>query len=190
MRKKLVAGVGVTDIPMKDENGKTMKSYQSWQHMLNRCYSEKIQEIHPTYKGCLVSYEWLTYSNFKKFYDTNYKEGFQLDKDILIRGNKEYSEKACRFVPAYINLLLIDRGAKRGEYKIGVDFYNGKFRSQCNNGTGKQKYLGYYENEEEAFQAYKEFKEQTIKRIAQSAYGKGDIDIDIYHALLKWEITG
>lgn len=42
--------------------------------------------------------------------DENWKphmEGWHLDKDILLKGNKVYSPETCAFVPAKINSLLI-----------------------------------------------------------------------------------
>lgn len=181
----MVLGIGIVDVKTRDEEGKPLKSYEAWKGMLRRCYSESYQIKNPTYKNCAVSSEWLIYSNFKKFYDNNYKEECQLDKDILIRGNKIYSEQTCRFVPQYINLLLIDRAAKRGKYKIGVYFENDRetFRAQCSIGTGKQIHLGYFKTEEEAFQAYKTFKEQHIKEVSKKAYDNKEIDIDIFNAL-------
>lgn len=59
----------------------------------------------PTYEGCTVCDEWLYFSNFKKWFDENYIEGFQLDKDIIIRGNKVYSPQTCCFVPKEINII-------------------------------------------------------------------------------------
>ncbi|WP_423172691.1 hypothetical protein, partial [Stenotrophomonas sp. CASM112] len=51
-------------------------------------------------------------------------KGFELDKDLLIKGNKVYSENTCIFIPAEINLLLIKREASRGEHLIGVSWCN------------------------------------------------------------------
>ena len=48
---------------------------------------------------CSVCEEWKHFSNFKKWFDENYIEGFDIDKDILIKGNKVYSPEACSFVP-------------------------------------------------------------------------------------------
>ena len=47
-----------------------------------------------------------------------------LDKDILIKGNKIYSQDTCIFVPKAINSLFTNRKRFRGEYPIGV--YKGK----------------------------------------------------------------
>ena len=63
--KKPVYGVGFNDKtrPAKVD-GKNVKEYKLWQHMLERCFSEKLQTRCPTYKGCNVSDNFLNYSYF------------------------------------------------------------------------------------------------------------------------------
>jgi hypothetical protein len=72
--------------------------YSRWVLMLSRCYSERYQKNFPTYIGCTVCKEWHNFQNFAKWMsDKDYKDK-QLDKDILIKGNREYSPLACMFV--------------------------------------------------------------------------------------------
>lgn len=66
--------------------------------MLNRCYNEKCQEKHPSYIECTVCDEWHNFQVFAKWHEENYINGFHLDKDIRIKGNKTYSPSACSFV--------------------------------------------------------------------------------------------
>ena len=69
--RKPVFGVGVNDASYmtnhKDKDGiiKVCPYYRRWKNMLKRCYSSKCQDKNPTYLGCAVSNEWLTFSNFK-----------------------------------------------------------------------------------------------------------------------------
>jgi hypothetical protein len=112
---KLVHGVGLTD-SKATKNGKRLKSYQLWSAMLARCYCPKLQEKYPTYKGCSVVEVWYKYSNFKKWFSLHYREGFQLDKDLLKPDNKIYSPLNCVYVPQEINSLLNDRAAARGKF--------------------------------------------------------------------------
>ena len=103
--KRKVYNVGVTDVGMTDGNGKHLRSYCTWNSMIERCYNKKRLEKHPTYVNCTVSDEWKLYSNFKKFYDENYVDGLFLDKDLLQDGvvNKVYSSNTCLFVPRALN---------------------------------------------------------------------------------------
>lgn len=191
-----VYGVGIIgNEKTKDENGKAIKSYLVWQSMLSRCYSDKYQKTRPTYKGCTVCKEWHNYSEFKKWYDKNYYEinGEQmaLDKDILVKGNKTYSPNTCVFVPQNINTLFIKRNKTRGKYPIGVYKPNNsnKFIAQCSifyNEKSQQKLLGYFSNEIDAFNAYKQFKEKYIKQVADEY--KDKIPNKLYEAMYNYEV--
>ena len=108
MRK--VYGVGICDSNSM-ENGQKSRCYSVWREMLRRCYDSKYHERKPTYIDCSVHQDWHFFSNFKEFYDTNYREGYELDKDLLVPGNKIYSKDNCRFVPKIINCLFLDHAA-------------------------------------------------------------------------------
>lgn len=86
--------------------GKKIKRYAIWSSMIQRCYSELNFIKHPTYKDCTVCDEWLNYQNFSKWFEENYVKGYDLDKDILIEGNKIYSNKTCCFVPRWLNVNI------------------------------------------------------------------------------------
>lgn len=193
--KKLVYGVGINDADYVTQewetigyvNGKQkMKRvwfcpyYRVWSHMLERCYSVKYQDKYPTYKGCTVSDEWLTFSVFKSWMECQDWEGKHLDKDLLLFGNKVYSADTCAFVTPLVNSFTTDCGATRGEWMIGVYWHKGanKFKSSCRNPfTKKQEHLGYFTSELEAHQAWTKRKlelahllaaEQTDERVAKA----------------------
>ena len=193
--KATVYGVGVNDadyVVQKFEtigyvNGKRkMKSvwrcpyYQVWKGILQRCYSPKFQERCPTYIGCTASEEWNRFSNFRKWMMAQDWEGKHLDKDLLVEGNKVYSEETCVFVSSAANMFTTDRGNDRGEWGIGASWNKryGKFQSSCSNPfTKKLEYLGLFVNEIEAHQAWLSRKlelahllaaEQTDERVAKA----------------------
>lgn len=161
--------------------------------MIQRCYSKKFQAKHPAYIGCSVCDEWKNYQNFAEWCISNYyeiqNEKMQLDKDILIKGNKIYSPDTCVFVPQRINKLFIKSNKSRGEHPIGVSYdkNRNKFTSQCSkqylNNIG---YLGSFETELEAFNVYKEFKENYIKQVADEY--KDKIPKKLYYAMYNWKV--
>lgn len=167
-------------------NGRITIQYQYWHNMMKRVYDGV------TYKNCYVVDEWHNFQNFAKWFDDNYYqvEGqrMELDKDIIVKGNKTYSPEFCVLVPKNINSLFTKREADRGEYPIGVYFHKTKekFVSKCADGKGKQKQIGYYDSIEEAFKAYKTFKEALIKQIADEY--KNIIPIRLHYALMNYKV--
>lgn len=155
--------------------------------MLTRCYGVGVASKHPSYSGCTVCEEWLKFSNFKAWFDENYIDGYQLDKDILVKGNKIYSPATCCFVPAEINTIMLDRRRDRGSYPVGVSKQGNKYQANMNN-RGHHLYIGLFDTPEEAFTAYKETKERHIKTIATEYYSSGEITKRVYDALMRWEV--
>lgn len=180
---KLIYGVGINDV---DEKTRTT-SYRVWKGMIGRCYADQCRGKNPTYADCSVCDEWLTYSNFKRWFDESYVEGYDMDKDILIKGNKVYSPETCCFAPHSINSLLINCKRNRGKYPLGVSKSGNKYHAYM------RKYMKYikigsYPTPEEAFQAYKTAKEAYIKEVATAYYNDGKITQRVYDALMKWTI--
>lgn len=171
-------------------NGKKTRQYIKWFFMFNRCYTSS-QSKYPTYINCTVCDEWHNFQVFAKWYDENYyevnNEVMELDKDILIKGNKIYSPETCVFVPNNVNNLFTKHDSKRGDYPIGVYYMKdrNKYRAQCSK-EGEQ-YLGDYNTPEEAFNQYKITKESYIKELAERY--KDKIPKKLYDALIKYEVS-
>lgn len=182
--KKLVYGVGANDAgydvtkyeTIECDDGKRKQKlvwkcpyYRVWADMLMRCYSAKYHERHPTYDGCTVSEEWKTFSNFRSWMVAQDWEGRQLDKDLLVQGNKVYSADTCVFVSQLVNLFTVDRGNDRGRWLIGVCWHkpSEKFLAQCNNPfTKKNESLGYFTCELQAHNAWVERKLELAHELA------------------------
>ncbi len=95
-----VGFIGVGEFKVS-ANRKQTKAYQCWSGMLGRCYSDTEQKRNPTYIGCLVHPDWHNFQTFAKWYHDNHPSDggkYELDKDILVEGNKIYSPNACMFV--------------------------------------------------------------------------------------------
>ena len=165
--------------------------------MLQRCYDPYYINKEVSYIDCYVEEYFHNFQNFAKWHEENYYECngevMQLDKDILVKGNKIYSRETCIFVPQRINNLFTKRQNCRGKHPIGVSWierdkvfssgcciYDAKLKKK------KRKWLGNFDNEIEAFICYKNFKENYIKEVADEY--KESIPIKLYEALYKYEV--
>lgn len=159
------------------------KSYRKWIYMFQRCYNEKSQKKRLTYKYYSIDEKWHNFQNFAEWYEENWKphmEGWHLDKDILVKGNKVYSPETCCFVPQEINPIFSIKPKPLNK----TPYYH-KFQVQMNK-YGKKTYIGLYDTELEALQAYKEAKEDYIKEVADK--WKPYIDLKVYEAMYNWVI--
>lgn len=166
--------------------------YSHWSNMLQRCYNNK----QLSYFDCEVCDEWLCFQNFAKWYEENYYEVegeiMCLDKDIFLKNNKIYSPTTCFFVPKRINNLFTKRQNDRGDTAVGVNYHKatGKYQARCNTidnkGKIKRVYLGVYKTEEEAFEVYKNFKENYIKQVADEYYNY--IPRELWKALWEYQV--
>ena len=172
-------------------NGVRTKEYGLWVRMLERCYSDSFKKKNPTYIYCEVSDKFKSYEYFYEWCNKQIgsdNEGWQLDKDLLVKGNKVYSENSCVFIPQEINSLLIKSTASRGEHLIGVCWSNTHkaFKAQVSKNKGKSEHLGCFKTEIEAFNAYKEAKEAFVKEQANKF--KSQIDPRAYNALMNYTV--
>ena len=173
--KLLIYGIGVNDsnYVTKPTTAGGLRVpcpfYVKWLDMLTRCYSVKLHKRNPSYIGCTVCDDWLVFSKFKLWMETQDWKNKELDKDLLIQDNKIYSPRTCLLISKEINLLLTDRKVVQGPFKKGVGMHkqSGKVRAQCSV-NGKQIHIGLYDTEDEAYAAYKEFKSKLIQDVAMT----------------------
>lgn len=136
------------------------KAYGIWNAMLRRCYSKGVSDKYPAYKGCSVSTDWHNFQTYARWFEGNYVEGYQVDKDLLVIGNKLYSADTCVFIPSKINTFTIDCSSSRGKYPIGVSYNKraNKYTAYCSDGNGSLKHLGLFTNSEQAHLAWRNYK--------------------------------
>lgn len=186
-------GIGYVGVG-KYNSKNSKKIYSKWKAIIQRCscenYKDNVNESIASYDGCSICKEWECFQNFAKWYENNLydtDEELCVDKDILVHGNKVYSPENCLLVPKRINLLFIKELARRGDLPIGVQNHkqhNGYvvYISKKN----KTEYIGFYNEKEEAFLAYKKEKEKYIKQVADEY--KNIIPKHIYDALYSYKV--
>lgn len=167
-------------------NKKRVHANAVWVSMITRCYDKKYQVNSPTYKDCVVCDDWHNYQNFAKWYTENeyYGLGYELDKDLLFKGNRIYSPETCVLIPRELNTCLLysinrsDNGLPMGVSKVR-DRYTASISIE-----GKTNFIGYFSTIMQASDAYNEAKKQNIRRLAYKYMGK--IDKRVFDTLLNW----
>jgi hypothetical protein len=186
-KRKLKYGVGINDaaynVQLKlSSQVLTCPFYRSWCDMLKRCYDKAHILKNPSYETCEVHFSWYRFSSFRNWMETQDWVGKELDKDILVEGNKVYSPNTCIFVAKNINSLLVFSNSIRGKYLLGVDKRptQASYTASCCNGVGKKVHLGSFKTEQEAHQAYCTYKANLITEIANQ-----QTDLRLKNALLR-----
>ena len=188
----MVSGFGINDYEgVISDNGKELKSYQTWRNIIARCYCDNTRKRYRTYSSCEVSCEWRYFSNFKKWFDENYIEGYDMDKDLISPNNHLYSAETCVFIPHRLNTLFRKLGRVKECSMAGVAYYkkgvNKSYRAvfRANGGT---KCIGGLKTEEDAHKLYVDAKKQEVYRLANEYYSKGQIDEKVYNLVLNYII--
>lgn len=164
-------------------------AYLVWCNILRRCYDSTFKRTHPTYRDCTVCEEWLDFQNFAEWYTNHdyYGLGYDVDKDLLIQGNKLYSPETCSLVPQELNKLLTDRKAARGKYPQGVtlDKHSGRFMVRISI-DGRNKNIGRFSSPEVAHKVYREAKESYVK--VKAKHWRDHIAPEVFDALMAWTL--
>lgn len=165
----------------------------------NRCHN-KLNRAQKCYEGASMCEKWeKDPESFEEWYSMNYYEcdgeRMAVDKDLLYRGNREYSPEKCCLLPETINSALASATKKRvlntfSKMPLGVYYASGRdqyyaqihpFGTDC-----KAVKLHYWDTEMEAFNEYKMFKEAELKVLALRYRDK--IPDEVFDALITYEV--
>lgn len=184
-----VAGIGYLGegVYQSRAGTKTPKTpeYSLWSGVLSRCYYRKTAGLHTAYEGVTVAECWHNFQNMAEWCQHQIgfgREGWDIDKDALVRGNKVYGPDTCCFLPQEINRMLSGILTGCAGYSVRK---NGSYRVRCRI-DGKEVTIGHFTCKDKAFLAYKDVKEKEIKRLANK--WKSEIDPRAYCALMDFEI--
>ena len=157
-------------------------AWSRWTNMMQRCYNKKVLKKKPEYRGCRVCEEWQNFQNFKIWYDDHCLRGrkVDLDKDLLGRYGKLYSPETCSFITHFLNTVFERRNITIKKDKDGM--YSAKMSI-----VNKIHDIGTFETEEEAMDAFIEYKKNYIAKLAESY--KGKIQDCVYDAMMSWDIA-
>lgn len=170
-KRKLLRGVGTNDwgfaVAKEDGQGGVIPSvvYRKWADMLRRG-DKSVWIKRPHYSGVSVAQEWLTFSSFARwFVERTDTPAYELDKDILVPGNRHYSPQTCLIIPNWLNTFVQILG-RDGDPPVGshYDKMGKRFRVSVSRGSGKGiGHVGSYRNPYLAAEAYRKAKLEILK---------------------------
>lgn len=175
---------------------KATPEYGRWNSMMGRCYQlANTEYLRYGALGVYVCEDWKNFQVFAKFFNDNWTEGLDLDKDILVYGNKCYSPETCVFVPKYINNLLVHSKNVLNGYPVGV-YYLKQGPNMVNplkkpfTSEIDKKNLGFYVTPMEAHKAWQEAKSDKIFESVNRYSGEKFFDTRVADALLSkaWKL--
>lgn len=141
------------------------RSYYLWCGINERC---KGVGVNKSYLKCNNQFE--NYQSFAGWCNRQYGylnkdssgKSWEIDKDIFIDGNSEYSPDSCVFVPHWLNSLLIKNFGENKELPEGVYLYkSSRYRAQVSG--GENRYLGTFQTPEQAHLAYLDGKLEVVQ---------------------------
>lgn len=178
-------------------NKKITEEYNIWESMITRVYYKKFLDRTETYHNCSICKEWLNFQNFAQWYNENkWTDILPLvpDKDILVKGNKEYNPTTVLLLDQRLNNLFLSHKINRGNLPIGVkwDKERNKYIASCGTKEYHKKFIGRFDNPNDAFYAYRNFKYKRVKEIIDYYKEVYNLPQKIYDAILNYkiEITG
>lgn len=195
----LIQGVGINDAnyPYRKQeliDGKYKIVWQCpihsmWKDLLRRCFNERYKEEKPCYKEVTCCEEWLLFSNFKKWVDS---QGSlydvdntvkHLDKDLLNPTNKLYSPNNCLLVSRKVNNFFLDgkssstTGVRGVTFKSDINIYHVFCKDPFDRSS---KFLGKVYTAEEGRELYN----KTKLKYFNDLYKRGYISEELYFKLL------
>lgn len=170
--KKLVYGCGINNADYNTswyvgDKRAVCPFYKRWTGMLSRCYSEKFKRKTSSYLDCRVSDEWKYFMNFKLWMEKQDWEGKELDKDLLVEGNRVYGPNTCMFIDQEVNTFILENKNRRGDWPLGVYFNkpSKKFLAYVRE-ERRNRYLGQFGCPNEAHNAWREAKRELAVALA------------------------
>ena len=190
-KKGLIYGAGVDDMDYPKERRIYFDNkskiiwycpvFSRWRNMIKRCYTTSDK----SYQDVTVCGDWLLFSNYKAWYDSQIKpEGnFDVDKDLLQGETRVYSPETCIILPRRINsFLAIPNKGLPGTY---YESSRNKFQAYCNSLDGKRKHLGRFSSELDAHRAWQTHKSLQIEALCNELINDSTIDCRILVHLEK-----
>lgn len=150
----------------------TTRSFQLYADVKQRT-KPNLTSARKSYEGC--TNDFVDFQEFAEFCNTEFgftmrrsNRFWNLDKDILVKGNKSYSKDTCIFVPNDINTVFLNHQSSRGDYPLGVKLQNTGPNPLLSSykDNGKNIYCGLFSDPLEAHRPWQQGKVKVLRGLA------------------------
>lgn len=198
---KSIYGVGYIGVGEYSPS-KHKKIYSTWLGTFIRSYDQKFLLEKPTYSGCSVFSDWYNFQTFARWCENQPGfglEGYELDKDFIVKGNKIYGPKTCVFIPGYVNSVFSASDSIRGDFPLGVSLgaltrskgqrYIAQIKMRMVS-TKHKRHLGSFSSSMEAHKAWQLAKSLVIQNVLNAYSVEKSFDTRVAERLLAemWEL--
>jgi hypothetical protein len=176
--RNLIYGIGENDVMIPEFTN--TRTWRTWVGIIRRTdYRDpKWMKYHPSYEGCTLDPRWYKLSEFKKWIEQweDYQNK-EVDKDILIPGNKIYGPDTCLMVRPIVNSWFMPTNLENnGELPVGVSWNPSwkknkspnPYKTQISLIGKKRIYLGVYATIEEASASYEKVRKEQIQILIET----------------------
>ena len=190
--RQLIYGVGINDI-MIPEFTKT-RTWRTWCGIIRRTDKRDPKLLSQPgkeyYADCTLDPRWYELSVFKEWIEKwDDFENKEVDKDLLIPGNKIYGPDTCLMVRPIVNSWFKPNAGKGGLPR-GVSWNSGwkrgkssnPYRAQITPIGGKRTGLGYYATIEEASAVFEKARKEQIQILIET-----ETDLKVKNAMVECE---
>lgn len=189
--RKLVYGVGINDVMIPYFTG--TRTWRTWSGIIRRTDNRDPKWINKqnkqSYVDCTLDPRWYKLSVFKEWIEQwDDFENKEVDKDILIPGNKIYGPDTCLMVRPIVNAWF--KPTIKGDLPRGVcwnsSWRRGKspnpYRTQITPIGGKRTSLGCYDTVEEASAVFEKSRKEQIQILIET-----ETDLKVKNAMIERE---
>jgi len=151
-----------------DGKTKTCPYYRTWSGFVRAIYLKS--QYRPSYEGCSVSDEWLTFMNFRAWMEEQNWKGKSISRGILYPDNKIYCAEKCYFIDGSLQQFFSDYTTRKaGHLPVGVVYYPHTkkltYRAQVGAHGGIRGHSSTHRTIEEAFAKVIEVKIEILDNI-------------------------
>jgi len=189
--RSLVYGVGINDVMIPYFT--STRTWKTWSGIIRRTDKRDPKWVNQPgkeyYAGCTLDPRWYKLSAFKEWIEQwDDFENKEVDKDILIPGNRIYGPDTCLMVRPIVNAWF--KPTIKGDLPRGVSWNScwkkGKspnpYRAQITPIGGKRTALGVYATIEESSAVFEKARKEQIKVLIET-----ETDSKVKNAMVECE---